>query len=182
MPQANNTFDSNLHPVARHLNNLSISGATPSFIQPALYPRENPPPYTEYASEVEYLSAFQMPADDLGYWDNTRGNVLELVRDRTQAGPCVRLEPPTYLTTNRLFLAHIFITNQLCYPSPPVIIQAHLHSPSFKVFIRLHLILPLLLALRRLRRPSRLLWEIQLQVRQRVFTRQNSQRSFLEIF
>jgi len=100
IPQADNTFNSNLHPVARHLNNLSISGATPSFIQPALYPRENPPPYTEYASEVEYLSAFQMSADDLGYWDNTRGNVLGLVRDRTQAGPCVPLNPPTYLTTN----------------------------------------------------------------------------------
>ncbi|TDL22099.1 hypothetical protein BD410DRAFT_770589 [Rickenella mellea] len=64
--------------VARHLGNLSITAAAPSYMQPAYYTPSsysgNPPPYTEYADEVAQLSVPSIPqgGHQRVYWDAAR--------------------------------------------------------------------------------------------------------------
>lgn len=69
---------------------MAISAAPPSFVQQnyyASYPQGNPPPYTEYAQEIEYLSAPQVPANDSGFWESSRNDASRLISE--QAGPYV---------------------------------------------------------------------------------------------
>jgi cohesin loading factor subunit SCC2 len=80
--------------VANHLGGLSIAAAIPSYIQPQFYamngssyPQGNPPPYSEYASEVSYLGSQQAPANDSGYWENTRNDTVRYIGE--QAGQYV---------------------------------------------------------------------------------------------
>lgn len=79
---------------ARHLGNMTSVATPPSFVQPNYYsmqptdyPQGNPPPYTEYAPELTYLSSRNVSADDSGYWENTRNDAVRLVQE--QAGPYV---------------------------------------------------------------------------------------------
>lgn len=55
------------------------------------YAQENPPPYAEYAHEVDYLATQQVPVNDSGYWENTRNDALRYLGD--QGGQCVILRP-----------------------------------------------------------------------------------------
>lgn len=77
--------------VARHLGSMSIGAPMPSYIQPqyhgSSYGQGNPPPYTEYAHEVDYLASHQVPLDDSGYWETTRNDALSYLGD--QPGSCV---------------------------------------------------------------------------------------------
>jgi cohesin loading factor subunit SCC2 len=71
------------------MSELSIIEMAPSFVQSLLglsYPQGNPQPYTEYASEVECLSAFELYRKNTDYWESTRGDVLGLLQDSTSAG------------------------------------------------------------------------------------------------
>jgi cohesin loading factor subunit SCC2 len=68
---------SHLPAVTRHLSSLSLAGAPPSSLQPqyyAPYPPGNPPPYTEYPPEAQYLAA-----DDSGYWESARGEASTMI-------------------------------------------------------------------------------------------------------
>jgi len=51
------------------------------------YPQGNPPPYAEYAPEVNYLRNQQVPVNDSGYWENTRNDAVRYLAE--QAGQCV---------------------------------------------------------------------------------------------
>jgi cohesin loading factor subunit SCC2 len=65
-------------PVARHLGNLSIGAAAPSFYQPDLYsqsyPQGNPPPYTEFAHDVGYMPTPQAPPQQNAQYGATTVN------------------------------------------------------------------------------------------------------------
>ncbi|KAF8636245.1 hypothetical protein AX17_003730 [Amanita inopinata Kibby_2008] len=80
--------------VARHLSNMTLTAAPPSFMQPNYYSMQhaghyvqdgNPPPYTEYAQEMSYISAPQVPANDGGYWENTRNDAVRLLGDHSHS-------------------------------------------------------------------------------------------------
>jgi cohesin loading factor subunit SCC2 len=77
--------------VARHLGGLNIGATVPSYIRYTMngssHPQGNPPPYAEYADEVNYLTTQQGPANDSGYWENTRDDAVRYLGD--QPGQCV---------------------------------------------------------------------------------------------
>ena len=77
--------------VARHLSNMTFTAAPPTFMQQGyysaphaqVYAREpNPPPYTEYAQELSYISRPQVPNNDRGYWEDTRDEAVRLLGDQ----------------------------------------------------------------------------------------------------
>ncbi|KAF8879492.1 hypothetical protein BD779DRAFT_1551796 [Infundibulicybe gibba] len=72
--------------VARHLSSLTLTAAPPSFMQQSYhstsYPQGNPPPYTEYAQEISYLSSSHNNSD---YWESSRNEAVRLLGE--QAGP-----------------------------------------------------------------------------------------------
>lgn len=73
-------------PVARHLSSLSLSGAPPSALHPqyyAAYPHGNPPPYTEYPSDVQYLTS-EANANDSGYWETARTEASNMISQQTE--------------------------------------------------------------------------------------------------
>ncbi|KAJ7903762.1 hypothetical protein B0H14DRAFT_2666173 [Mycena olivaceomarginata] len=81
--------------VTRHLSSLSLAGAPPSSLQPqyyAPYPPGNPPPYTEYPPEAQYLAA-----DDSGYWESARGETSTMISQ--QVDPSYPY-PSTWAPTN----------------------------------------------------------------------------------
>ena len=53
----------------------------------ATYPQGNPPPYSEYDQQIRYLASSHVPADDSGYWENTRNDAVRMLNE--QAGPYV---------------------------------------------------------------------------------------------
>lgn len=75
--------------VTRHLGGLSIGAPASTYIQPqyhtvngSSYAQGNPPPYTEYAHEMDYLASQQMPVNDSGYWETTRNDALSYLGDQ----------------------------------------------------------------------------------------------------
>ena len=51
---------------------------------PQVYARDpNPPPYTEYAQELSYVSRAQVPNNDGGYWEGTRDEAVRLLGDQS---------------------------------------------------------------------------------------------------
>lgn len=73
---------------------MAIGASAPSFVQPnfyslhgSSYPQGNPPPYTEYATEIDYLARSHPQPNDSGYWESTRDHAVRLIGD--QAGPYV---------------------------------------------------------------------------------------------
>ncbi|KAJ7465273.1 hypothetical protein FB451DRAFT_1263153 [Mycena latifolia] len=113
--------------VTRHLSSLSISGAPPSALHPqyyAAYPQGNPPPYTEYAPEVEYLAS---QANDSGYWEAARNEATTMISQ--QADPSYPYPTTTWAPTNAQLST--FRTNPFAqailqrsnpataYPTPP---------------------------------------------------------------
>ncbi|KAJ7457662.1 hypothetical protein B0H11DRAFT_208709 [Mycena galericulata] len=112
--------------VTRHLSTLTISGAPPSSLQPqyyAAYPQGNPPPYTEYAPEVDYLAS---QANDSGYWETARNEAAAMISQ--QADPSYPY-PTAYAPSNAQLST--FRTNPFAqailqrsnpataYPTPP---------------------------------------------------------------
>ncbi|KAJ7600473.1 hypothetical protein C8J56DRAFT_910344 [Mycena floridula] len=116
--------------VSRHLDSMAITAAPASFIQPNYYayPQGNPPPYTEYASEISYLASTDPSANDSGYWESARNESVRLIRD--QAGPSYSYPPAAQWPLNRSH-ASTFETNRFAqsvfqhsvpttaYPTPP---------------------------------------------------------------
>ncbi|EJC97952.1 uncharacterized protein FOMMEDRAFT_114738 [Fomitiporia mediterranea MF3/22] len=83
--------------VARHLSNLSITAAPPSYIQPAYY--STPSNYGNapmYQSEFAQLSAMNVPhtGPERTYWDATRSDAFRLMEDQSSTSyyPC----PPSH--------------------------------------------------------------------------------------
>jgi cohesin loading factor subunit SCC2 len=79
---------------ARHLSNMTFTAAPPTFMQqgyysahhPQVYAREpKPPPYTEYAQELSYVSRPQVPNNDGGYWEGTRDEAVRLLGDQSSS-------------------------------------------------------------------------------------------------
>ncbi|KAJ7366455.1 hypothetical protein DFH08DRAFT_1003444, partial [Mycena albidolilacea] len=110
--------------VTRHLSSLSLAGAPPSSLQPqyyAPYPPGNPPPYTEYPPEAQYLAA-----DDSGYWESARGEASTMISQ--QVDPSYPY-PSTWAPTNAqlsTFRPNAFAQAVLqrsnpaaSYPTPP---------------------------------------------------------------
>ncbi|KAG5642305.1 hypothetical protein DXG03_003025 [Asterophora parasitica] len=68
---------------------MTLSAQPSSFAQPNYYvqatgyPQGNPPPYTEYAQELSYLSSSHVPHDDSGYWEQTRDDAVRLLGERS---------------------------------------------------------------------------------------------------
>ncbi|KAK7469438.1 Sister chromatid cohesion protein 2 [Stygiomarasmius scandens] len=76
--------------VIRHVDSMAVSAPPPSFAQPeyysyqqSSYPQGNPPPYSEHAQEIAYMSGPPVPNDG-GYWQNTRNQAIGYVQQ--QAG------------------------------------------------------------------------------------------------
>jgi hypothetical protein len=79
--------------VSRHISNMTLTAA-PTFPQTqyyndqrSTYPQGNPPPYSEYDQQIRYLASSNAPADDSGYWENTRNDAVRMLNE--QAGPYV---------------------------------------------------------------------------------------------
>ncbi|RDX49866.1 hypothetical protein OH76DRAFT_1556053 [Lentinus brumalis] len=69
--------------VARHLSNLSISAAPPSYVQPyasvpsnASYHQPRFPQYSEYAQEFTHIMTPQQPSYGGSYWESTRNEAV----------------------------------------------------------------------------------------------------------
>ncbi|KAF8904085.1 hypothetical protein CPB84DRAFT_1773363 [Gymnopilus junonius] len=80
-----------VHHVSRHINNMTLTAA-PTFPQPdyynmhnSSYSQGNLAPYSEYDQELRYLASAHVPADDSGFWENTRNDAVRLLNE--QAGP-----------------------------------------------------------------------------------------------
>ncbi|KAJ6466251.1 hypothetical protein C8R45DRAFT_1021008 [Mycena sanguinolenta] len=114
--------------VTRHLSSLSLSGAPPSALHPqyyAAYTQGNPPPYTEYPPDVQYLASEPNP-NDSGYWESSRTDASAMLSQ--QAGPSYPY-PTTWTPTNAQLST--FRTNPFAqavlqranpataYPTPP---------------------------------------------------------------
>ncbi|KAF7357525.1 Sister chromatid cohesion protein [Mycena sanguinolenta] len=114
--------------VTRHLSSLSLGGAPPSALQPqyyAAYPQGNPPPYTEYPPDVQYLASQPNP-NDSGYWESSRTEASAMLSQ--QADPSYPY-PTTWTPTNAQLST--FRTNPFAqavlqranpataYPTPP---------------------------------------------------------------
>ncbi|KAJ6584574.1 hypothetical protein B0H19DRAFT_980202 [Mycena capillaripes] len=114
--------------VTRHLSSLSLSGAPPSSLHPqyyAAYPHGNPPPYTEYAPEVQYLAS-EANANDSGYWETARTEASTMISQQTEGS----YPYPATWTPNNAQLS-TFRTNSFAqailqrsnpataYPTPP---------------------------------------------------------------
>ncbi|KAJ7134305.1 hypothetical protein C8R44DRAFT_770123 [Mycena epipterygia] len=111
--------------VTRHLSSLTISGAPPSSLQPqyyAAYPQGNPPPYTEYPPEAEYLAS---QTNDSGYWESARTEANTMISQQADSSyPYPTWTPsnaqlPTF-RTNPFAQAVLQRSNPAtAYPTPP---------------------------------------------------------------
>ncbi|KAF9806781.1 hypothetical protein IEO21_08541 [Rhodonia placenta] len=75
--------------VARHLSNLSISAAPPSYIQQHAYGGQassshSPhfPVSSEYAAELNHMASPSIPAYDGGYWEATRNDAVKYLGEQ----------------------------------------------------------------------------------------------------
>ncbi|KAI0051083.1 hypothetical protein FA95DRAFT_1554896 [Auriscalpium vulgare] len=120
--------------VTRHMSTLTVGGTAPSYVQPHYYsvggfnyPAGNPPPYTEYATEVNHIQSQQPPAINSGYWETTRNDAVRYLGDQ-RTSPYVDYQPraqysahsyPTYSTTP--FAQSVFqhTMPSFSYPTPP---------------------------------------------------------------
>ncbi|KAJ7246366.1 hypothetical protein C8J57DRAFT_1675032 [Mycena rebaudengoi] len=112
--------------VTRHLSSLSVGAAAPASVQPhyyAGYPQGNPPPYTEYAPEVEYLAS---QANDSGYWETSRTGATAMIAqqaDHSYPYPTAWTPNNAHLSTFRTNpVAHAILQRAIpaaAYPTPP---------------------------------------------------------------
>ncbi|KAK7023031.1 sister chromatid cohesion protein [Favolaschia claudopus] len=112
--------------VTRHLSSLSLSGAPPSSINPqyyAPYPQGNPPPYTEYPPDAQYLASDTGP-NDSGYWESTRNEASTLISQQADSSYPEPWNPTNaQLSTYRTNpFAHAVLQRSnpaTAYPTPP---------------------------------------------------------------
>ncbi|TFK39055.1 hypothetical protein BDQ12DRAFT_682942 [Crucibulum laeve] len=83
--------------VARHMGSMMMSGAPPTFMEPTYYSSDsyahgNPPPYSEYDQQINYLNSQQVPVNDSGFWENTRNDAVRMINE--QAGPSYHYQEP----------------------------------------------------------------------------------------
>ncbi|KAJ7211043.1 hypothetical protein B0H12DRAFT_389308 [Mycena haematopus] len=113
--------------VTRHLSSLSLGGAPPSVLQPqyyAAYPQGNPPPYTEYPPEVQYLAS-ETNANDSGFFESARDASAMLSRQAEPSYPYPATWTPTNaqlstFRTNPFAQAVLQRSNPAtAYPTPP---------------------------------------------------------------
>lgn len=73
---------------------MTFTATPPTFMQQGyysvnhtpVYAREpHPPPYTEYAQELSYISRSQVPTNDGGYWEGTRNDAVRLLGDQSSS-------------------------------------------------------------------------------------------------
>ncbi|KAF9267598.1 hypothetical protein L218DRAFT_955463 [Marasmius fiardii PR-910] len=118
--------------VARHLDQMSITAAHPTFANPNYYSshpttansQQPPPPYTEYASELTYMAGTQS-SNDQRYWMQTANNAVRMVQE--QAGPSYRYPqvsntpwpPSTYPTSAMAQTMFRHTQAAAAYPTPP---------------------------------------------------------------
>ncbi|KAJ4482460.1 hypothetical protein J3R30DRAFT_3699992 [Lentinula aciculospora] len=124
--------------VARHLDNLSITAAPPSFVNQRLYNASlypNTATYPEYSNEIQYLRSNQSQgrqgprSRDGGYWERTRDQAVALLNE--QAGGSYSYPPPLQWTTPHTHLPHSLSSYQTSnvadavfsngYPTPPTL-------------------------------------------------------------
>ncbi|KAF5337499.1 hypothetical protein D9758_013605 [Tetrapyrgos nigripes] len=74
--------------VIRHMDNMTAAAPPPTFSQPGYYSYQqvsyaqgNPPPYSEFAREIAYMSG-PPAANDGGYWQNTRNQAVNYVQQQ----------------------------------------------------------------------------------------------------
>ncbi|KAF9068643.1 hypothetical protein BDP27DRAFT_1327053 [Rhodocollybia butyracea] len=120
--------------VARHLDNLSITAAPPSFANQQYYnppPYVNNAPYPEYSHEIQYLRS-NHPQGTTGfanrdeYWERTRDQAVALLSQ--QAGISYPYPPAQQWTTPHTNSVSSYQTPNLAqaifsngYPTPPVV-------------------------------------------------------------
>ncbi|KAJ3735912.1 protein rad9 [Lentinula guzmanii] len=134
--------------VARHLDNLSITAAPPSFVNqhyynPALY--SNTAAYPEYTNEIGYLSSNQVSGShgiinrDGGYWERARDQAVALLNEQA-GGSYPYAPPPQWTTPHTTFpnspssfqtpsMAHAVFSNG--YPTPPTLPSIPHPPPSY---------------------------------------------------
>ncbi|KAI0064180.1 hypothetical protein BV25DRAFT_1934347 [Artomyces pyxidatus] len=121
--------------VTRHLSNLTVSTTTPSYVQPHYYsvhgfnyPTGNPPPYTEYATELNHLQSHQQPTNDSGYWANTRNDAVRYLGDQGNGSVLHYVDYQQYTPSHSYpsyptsaFAQSVFQQTMpsLSYPTPP---------------------------------------------------------------
>ncbi|KAJ7719905.1 sister chromatid cohesion C-terminus-domain-containing protein [Mycena metata] len=112
--------------VTRHLSSLSLSGAPPSTLHPqyyAAYPQGNPPPYTEYPPDAQYLAS---EANDSGYWESARNEASAMISQQAESSyPYPGAWSPTNAQAST-FRPNAFAQSVLhranpatAYPTPP---------------------------------------------------------------
>ncbi|KAF9046656.1 hypothetical protein BJ165DRAFT_1369666 [Panaeolus papilionaceus] len=122
--------------VSRHINNITLTAA-PIFPQPQYYNNHgssytpaqgNPPPYSEYDQQLQYLSSSRPQINNTGYWEGSRNDAVRLLNE--QAGPSYQYRdsnqwsqqqypPSSYQTAP--FAQSVFqrTAPSTAYPTPP---------------------------------------------------------------
>ncbi|KAI0034608.1 hypothetical protein K488DRAFT_83792 [Vararia minispora EC-137] len=122
--------------VARHLSSLTVSARAPSYINPGYYthhPSTNapPPPYSEYAPEMQHLHSHHVPpSHEDAYWSRTRTDAVGLLGHQPQYPSYADYQPTTqYWSSSHptaqfrpSALGHSLLTHSFphtSYPTPP---------------------------------------------------------------
>ncbi|KAG2009721.1 proline-rich protein Rad9 [Coprinopsis cinerea AmutBmut pab1-1] len=130
-----------LQPV-RHIANMTMTAAPPSFVQPNYYSSQAqpdythvqqhnsqhipPPPYTEYDQHLSYLSAPQVPQNRTEHWHTARDQSVRLLNEQaSRSYPYQEPQQPSnwpassYQSTP--FAQSVFqrTTPNSAYPTPP---------------------------------------------------------------
>lgn len=122
--------------VSRQLSNLSLSAQPPSYAQPQYYalseytyPSQTPAPYTEYATELNHLQSQHLPAQDGGYWENTRNDAVQYLSQpsHTYVPSLFNPNEPQYM---RLFLLVHIHSTRLRPIIGPLLFPRSPHTPS----------------------------------------------------
>ncbi|KAI0078215.1 ARM repeat-containing protein [Panus rudis PR-1116 ss-1] len=121
--------------VTRHLSNLSLTAAPPSYyVQPVMhhmnlpiYPQSYPQQYSDYSNEINLLNSSSQSSHGSGFFDNSRANAIRYLDDRGSG--YLQYEPShlwpmqssssTYQTN--AFAQSVFqhVAPSSSYPTPP---------------------------------------------------------------
>ncbi|KAG2365159.1 hypothetical protein BDR07DRAFT_1607621 [Suillus spraguei] len=122
--------------VARHMNHLSVSAPSPTYLQRTYLeyntgsqyqPAPAPSPLSEYSHELSYISTTPMPTGDSRYWHNTRDDSVRLLSQAGSfassqfASPWLQSQPQS--TYHPLTFAQSLIQRMnppAAYPTPPL--------------------------------------------------------------
>ena len=143
---------------------MTFTAAPPTFMQQSYYSAQrtmpyardpNPPPYTEYAQELSYISAPRIPANDRGVWENTRNEAVRLLGNHSSSYVVVNnaynlllIKVLVLTLARRQHIMHH--SHGLTTRCRQTTIRRLLHSLLFSAVRRVQLILHLRLLYRRL--------------------------------